>query len=470
MRELGPSLVVRLENFLGAELLRAKLLCAAFPSLAGRYEIRGILGRGASGVVVRATDFRLEREVALKLVPVAGQADEVLGEARTLAKLEHRHIVPVYDVELVDAVIGGESFRVAYVSMRLVEGGTMRVWLAAERRDAAAILEKYVGAGSALAAAHRAGVLHRDFKPDNVMVDSVGHAYVVDFGLAAHAAGSTSTVGSSEGHGTFPYMAPEALAGRATRASDQYALAASIDESLSGLKVAASVRNAIERALRSDPERRFDSVDAFLHGLAPRRRWLRAVGLALTALTMGVGLTVLAGRGTVVEGGETSDAASPGARDVCGQLPLEWDFVTTVDSVDSGAVELGSQGRYRASFQRQQGCAFVVDLSRTSDRHAGTRGWPENRPVRSGESPVILADSSNRALTGEFVVALQRDSPQGLPAGPSSSSARPVEHAFRLRFTGDRLRGEFSVSSSDGPYSGTLEGRASAPGENRHER
>lgn len=97
---------MRLENCVGAELLRAQLLGAARPMLAGRYEIHGMLGRGASGVVVRAMDLRLEREVALKLVPVSGPVDEVHRKARTLAKIEHRHIVPVYDVELVEAVIG----------------------------------------------------------------------------------------------------------------------------------------------------------------------------------------------------------------------------------------------------------------------------------------------------------------------------------------------------------------------------
>jgi serine/threonine protein kinase/tetratricopeptide (TPR) repeat protein len=184
----------------------------------GRYQVLEEIGRGGMGTVYRAFDQRLGRQVALKLVVSSeSRRHRLLREAQALAQLAHPNVVSVFDVGVVgDAV---------FMAMELVEGVSLRQWLTSEPRRPRDILGAFAAAGDGLAAAHAAGLVHRDFKPGNVIVAGDGRIRVVDFGLArVVAAHELETTGisaiatySSDGVPTVapatPPTAPMATAG-----------------------------------------------------------------------------------------------------------------------------------------------------------------------------------------------------------------------------------------------------------------
>jgi serine/threonine protein kinase len=145
-----------------------------------RLEIRRVLGSGGMGVVHAAYDPVLEREVAVKVIRVTGAASgaraRILREARAIARISHPNVVHVYSADAFDDQVA--------IVMELVQGQTLRQWLADRPRTWQEIVAVFVEAGRGLAAAHDAGLVHRDFKPDNVMVRTDGRACVLDFGLA----------------------------------------------------------------------------------------------------------------------------------------------------------------------------------------------------------------------------------------------------------------------------------------------
>ena len=212
-----PLGVDRGETDAARELVRKRLFGGlARPLRMGRFEITGLLGRGGMGVVYAAHDTELDRQVAIKLLhpTIGGDASGRLQrEARAMARLSHPNVVSVYDV--------GEFDGRVFVAMELVVGVSLREWMV--ERDYREILPMFIAAGRGLAAAHDAGVVHRDFKPHNVLVGEDGRARVLDFGLAcgAHSELLTSTSGSSTDDltqtltmtgqlvGTPAYMAPE---------------------------------------------------------------------------------------------------------------------------------------------------------------------------------------------------------------------------------------------------------------------
>ncbi len=150
----------------------------------GRYVVLDTIGRGGMGVVYAAWDPQLDRRIALKLVAIAGEAEfeiesqraRLLREAQALARLEHPNVVKVHDV----GVCGDQVF----IAMEHVEGQSLRDWLRTRRRSVRSIVEVFRAAAQGLMAAHAAGLVHRDFKPDNVLVGGAGEVKVVDFGLA----------------------------------------------------------------------------------------------------------------------------------------------------------------------------------------------------------------------------------------------------------------------------------------------
>ncbi|HET6150326.1 MAG TPA: serine/threonine-protein kinase [Polyangia bacterium] len=150
----------------------------------GRYVVLGLVGRGGMGDVYAAYDPELDRKVAVKLLRArqsAGQSTSegrtrLLREAQAIAKLSHPNVVVVYDV--------GTFNEVVFIAMEFIEGDTVRYWLNAAARDWREVLRVFIGAGHGLAAAHQAEIIHRDFKPDNVMVGRDGKVRVMDFGLA----------------------------------------------------------------------------------------------------------------------------------------------------------------------------------------------------------------------------------------------------------------------------------------------
>ncbi|MEM6991097.1 MAG: serine/threonine-protein kinase [Myxococcota bacterium] len=288
-----------------------------------RYLVHGELGSGGMGTVLRAFDPRLGRDVALKIVdvdPDSADVDRMLREGRALAMLNHPNVVTVYDVHRThDQVI---------VAMELVEGKTLRSWLA-QARSTSEIVRAFAAAGRALAAAHSVGLVHRDFKPANVMIADGGEVTVVDFGLATVDAPLESSIPSlvvppmvsgpematrpgvtRHAVGTPLYMAPEQYEGVADAASDQYQFCLSLLEALcGGWPLAARERDAlkeakraqrfvpdvwsriprrlrvvIERGLSADPQLRWPDMQTVVEGLEPPAGkpwvWLAALGLA----------------------------------------------------------------------------------------------------------------------------------------------------------------------------------------------
>ena len=155
----------------------------------GRYLIEREIGAGAMGVVHAAFDPSLERRIALKVL--RGTAtfearDRLLREARAMARLTHRNVVMVHEVSFAE----GRDF----VAMELIHGETLAEWLRTAKRTAAAILDAFLASGRGLAAAHAAGIVHRDFKPHNVLRSRAGRIVVTDFGLAREAESQVSAL------------------------------------------------------------------------------------------------------------------------------------------------------------------------------------------------------------------------------------------------------------------------------------
>lgn len=207
----------------------------------GRFRVLDKLGEGGMSVVYVGLDEQLHRRVALKLLRHGSATrDWLLREGQALGRLSHPNVVAVHEI--------GEHEGRVFLAMELVPGPTLSRWLAAEPRSFADIIRVFLQAGRGLSAAHEAGLMHRDFKPDNVLVGEDGRARVVDFGIAAlteaienqpasiapdapaavHAIASTLT---NRGAilGTPAFMAPEQLSGEgATAKSDQWAFCAAL--------------------------------------------------------------------------------------------------------------------------------------------------------------------------------------------------------------------------------------------------
>jgi serine/threonine-protein kinase len=202
-------------------------------AIVGSYVVEDSLGRGGMGVVYRARHVHLDRPVALKLLSaeLSGSpefAERFRREGRLQASLEHPHIVTVYEA--------GESEHGLYLAMRLVEGPTLALLLQAGGVDAARAVEILRQVGSALDAAHAAGLVHRDVKPQNIFVEG-DDAYLGDFGLVRSGALPGATA-PGRLVGTVAYLAPEVIGGGDARpAADRYALAAVAFECLTGTPV-----------------------------------------------------------------------------------------------------------------------------------------------------------------------------------------------------------------------------------------
>ncbi|HKE17015.1 MAG TPA: serine/threonine-protein kinase [Kofleriaceae bacterium] len=305
----------------------------------GRYVVLDRLAAGGMGQVHIARDPDLDRKVALKLVrdrngEPGGSAAQarLLREAQAMARLAHPNVVAIHDV----GTLGDRVF----MAMELVEGVTLGEWLTAAPREAAAILAVFVQAGRGLAAAHAAGIVHRDFKPANVLVGDDGRVRVTDFGLArarrdpdviadlARAPTALVGLGTETGAvvGTPLYMAPEQHRGDAIDArTDQFAFCVALYEALhrqrpfrgatadelaaevlagrlvpppASSRVPDRASRAVARGLAVDPADRHATMDALLDKLAaaPRRgRWIAAAAVAAAGV-IAAALALVLGR------------------------------------------------------------------------------------------------------------------------------------------------------------------------------
>ncbi len=293
----------------------------------GRYEVVQAIGAGAMGVVYRARDPELDRDVALKVMksdagePSGGGGPRMLREAKAMARLSHPNVLAIHDV----GAVGDDVF----LAMELVEGGTLHEWLRGRRRSWREIVEVLCAAGEGLAAAHRAGLVHRDFKPDNVLVSTDGRVRVSDFGLARASeavpgpeesrepeaeARARPLVRSSTFAGTPAYMAPEQLSRRrADVRSDVFAFSVTFYEALhgerpfdgldrthvrpapKGARVPAWLRRIVLRGLQEKPEDRPESMRALLDAIVRGRSFARLrVALSATAVAFAGAALVIA--------------------------------------------------------------------------------------------------------------------------------------------------------------------------------
>jgi serine/threonine-protein kinase len=312
----------------------------------GTYRIVGFVGAGGMGEIYRAVDELLHRTVAIKVVRVgifaaedAGAARErLLHEAQAMARVSHPNVVTVYE-----AGVAGDQ---VFIAMEYVNGVTLRAYLAGQRtwRE---ILDCFIAAGRGLAAAHRAGLVHRDFKPDNVLVGEDGRVRVTDFGLAGTPASDLLAIAAanelspivSYSHamaGTPAYMSPEQHEAKPLDArTDLFAFCVALWEALYGERPFAGknltelrtaviqgdtvepraargvppwVRSIVARGLRPRREDRFAGMDALLDALGrdPAARRRRALAIAGIAALGGVAMFGLlrSPRGSVCTGGE----------------------------------------------------------------------------------------------------------------------------------------------------------------------
>ena len=306
---------------------------ADHPDVGGRYVLHELLGAGGMGRVFAAQDQELGRTVALKLLSTeathARDRVRLLREALALARLSHPNVVQIYD-----AGMHGEE---VFISMELVAGTTLRKRL--ERPlPWTEVLDLFVAAGRGLEAAHKAGLVHRDFKPSNVLVGDDARVRVADFGLAADLGGAESS-SPAAGHdvlnaeltqhgavvGTPRYMAPEQhCGGLTTAATDQFAWCVGLYEALYRIHPfgcgvhsdwhervregrilppensvgPGSIRRALVRGLSVDPQARHPDVASLLRAVeGARRRWSRTrigLGIALPAALVAVPLALWA--------------------------------------------------------------------------------------------------------------------------------------------------------------------------------
>ncbi|MEM9462305.1 MAG: serine/threonine-protein kinase [Myxococcota bacterium] len=310
----------------------------------GRYLITGTLGQGGSGYVFKAFDPTLDRRVALKVLHKElddKHTTRLLREAQAMAKLSHPHVVHVYEVGEVD----GRSF----VAMELVRGRTLKQWMQQDPRPSwRECIEVFLQVGSGLAAAHGRGLVHRDFKPSNAIIDDEGRARVLDFGLARQVGDQLSdelsiaalraSADTSKNVpldvsltktgavlGTPAYMPPEQMMGAEANArSDQFSFCVALYEAIygerpfegasmqalmismthgevrpapKGSRVPARLRAVLLRGMALRPEARWPSMEALLEQLrrlliCRRGRWLSlGAGIVVGLGLFGAGLS-----------------------------------------------------------------------------------------------------------------------------------------------------------------------------------
>lgn len=220
---------------LGADLLRARLLRAPVPVLDGKYQLLHVLGRGSSGLVVRALDTRLQRRVAIKMAPASTHGSGVRHEAQALARLSRPpNVVQVHDLGTGAVVTPTFTLPVDYLAMELIEGPTLRSWVLSTRRSQRDVLAMYCAVANGIATLHGANIVHADVKPDNVLVAPDGAPYLVDLGFAINVMHAPGGFRKTQIRGTPGYMAPECHQAVAGKPSDVYAFAAAVWESASG--------------------------------------------------------------------------------------------------------------------------------------------------------------------------------------------------------------------------------------------
>jgi len=397
----------------------------------GRYVILDFIGSGGTAVVYGAYDSELERKVAIKLLrtdlpglgtPEANRS-QLLAEAQAMARLSHPHVIVVYDV----GTFGDRVF----LAMEFIRGKSLRAWLE-ERPPWQQILQIFLQAGEGLWAAHQSGLIHRDFKPDNVLVDGEDRARVTDFGLAlalkrqeiegvsTSSAGSTpNALGKDALVGTPAYIAPEQWKGQpADQLSDQFSFCVALYEALYAERpypgktsgslglvpdlieetaVPSWIRRVVLRGLSPRPAARYRSMQQLLQALTDGLR-VRRVRFTLAASLAALMLMLLLGYWGL--GASTT-------------RKLELDLAHAAEQFRAKAIEQQRliDLRAQATLKKEY---LLEALGRADDRDASLGLAPESREdelkfvhelIRSADLPflksadaLLLVDASSRVL------------------------------------------------------------------------
>jgi len=366
----------------------------------GRFVVLDVLGIGGIGIVYAAYDPELDRNVALKLLHGSTAFDDTAAgaqlrsEAQVMARIQHANVVTVHEV----GMFRGQMF----IAMEQVHGATLRRWMDAPRtwREVVAM---FLRAGEGLAAAHEAGVIHRDFKPENVLVGDDGRVRVSDFSIAATRKDGSQMVAA----GTPAYMAPEALrSGGGDARSDQFSFCVAFHEALYGTRpftarrvedfddevrrgpppvnraarAPAQIRAVLARGLRLAPDDRYPSMRDLLDDLQRKleiRRVVRVAAAMAGLIGAAVGATVL------IALDHAGSAARPcsGARD---KLAGAWGAPQRL--VAHGAFLATAQPYAPVSFDRA-----AARLDRYADQWIAARTEAcEATEVRHEQSPALL--------------------------------------------------------------------------------
>ena len=397
-------------------------------ALGDAYDIEGELGRGGMGVVYRATDRKLRRPVAIKVLPpeLAFRDDirqRFLREAQTAAQLNHPNIVPIYAVEERDGLVG--------FVMALVEGEPLALRLATDRRPPLADVCRILrGVADALAYAHARGIVHRDVKPDNILLDRVtGRPMVTDFGIARAAEGDARLTVTGIAVGTPAYMSPEQAMGEreVDGRSDVYSLAivgyqmlagelpfqatntpAMLMKHLSDVPPPLRERRrdlppllaaAIERAMAKRPDDRWGDAAAFRDAIAAVEGGLAALpGPASASRNPG------ASAGTAASAGSAAAAAPPRAGDAShvppapptaggdaasrndelARLSSAWKHAAPRDdglAANVRAIVRGSQATARDAREQGRRAADLAQRAARDAVDAANAGWRDGRPL-----------------------------------------------------------------------------------------
>ena len=401
--------------------------------IAGRYQLDGELGRGGMAEVRAGTDLRLQRPVAVKfLLPEMAARDDIRrrfeAEARTAASLSHPSAVAVYDT--------GEHDGNPYIVMERLPGETLADRIAAGPVDPRWLRQVTCEVLGALAAAHAAGLIHRDVKPGNILLTADGHAKIADFGIAKSLEGSAGDVqltGTGQLLGTPAYLAPERLDGApATARSDLYSLGVVLYEALAGtrpfpgdtpLATARAVASGdhrllgdlrpdldpalvatVERAMATDPGRRFGSAQAMADALAGPPA---GAGASATVLDAGAPATSILDR-DALHGTGAAVAPAPMARPRA-RVPLALLVVLVFVAL------------------------LVAGLHSRSGRGAASTATTASSAPTTGAAPATTAAASPAAaLAAELRAAAGR-------LGPADG-ARAADLATSLRSVADQVQ------------------------------
>jgi eukaryotic-like serine/threonine-protein kinase len=468
----------------------------------GRYVVLDPIGEGGLGVVYSAYDPELDRKVAVKLLRPRATASatesegkaRLLREAQAMARLSHPNVVAIHDVGVHEDQV--------FIAMDLIEGETLTVWMRTAKRTAREVLDVFFQAGRGLAAAHAASLVHRDFKPDNVLVAKDGRALVTDFGLAraagfsdptdipvspdartelGHDSGPLSTPLTAAGivMGTPGYVAPEQLRGEPADAlSDQFSFCVSLYEALYGERpfagdtldvyaaaiehsgahprplrgqVPAWLRKILTRGMSLRPADRFASIDLLLKELSKDAgRVRRRVLLGISAL-LACGTALLAVRQQQLRQAiecEDSSRHLDGVWDADARAKLHAAFTATgkpfaEDAWDGARRTLD---RYAASWASMRNAACIdtrVHKEQTEEVLLLRMGCFEKERVGLQALVGVLTRAEGSVVQNAIAAAQSLESPNScanLAALRIESAAIPADPARAARATAHRAQ------------------------------